>query len=1259
MTAPTPARIFISYATRDGAEAAAKLRLDLEAQGFSIWQDIVALQGNTDWWSQIENALRSKELQHFILVVTPGALESPVVRREIRLARQEGKTVSPVRGPSIENMAAIPRWLGNLYDLDVAERRTNLLRVLESPGTAKRVPMMAPEPPFDFVARPVEFDALKKLLLDPMGDAVAITAALRGAGGYGKTTLAKALAHDSDIQDAYFDGVLWVELGEQGGGRMLSLIADLVALVTGEARTMTTIEAARTALAEALGDRRILLVVDDVWQKHYLDPFLQGGKNTTRLVTTRFDKELPETAVRQAVDAMRADEALRLMAWGLPDDQATPLAAELGDLAQRLYDWAQLLKLANGFLRDRVGKFNQPLGRAIDEAKARLAAKGLPAFDDPKAKGHEGRHKSVAAAIGINLDLLNEDKRAKFGQFGIFPEDADIPIGIVARLWAPAGESADHFATLDLLTELYDLSLLLSFDLDHRTIRFHDTTRHYLQHTAGKTGLSAQHRRLVEAIGDMGGASDTSPADTEYFYRFLPYHLAGAGDRAKLDALLLDPGWLQAKLVATASPQALVADYDQHGQGHMQNYIGRTLRLTTGILSRNNCQLMPQLLGRLMAYADPAAPAFLKSARRLVRAPALLPTLPSLTPPGAQIARLEGHTGSVGVLAVLPDGRLASGSDDNTIRLWDPATTFELARLEGHTHRVTALAVLIDGRLASCSIDRTIRLWDVSGESAAAGAETACIKCYSSIYALAVLPDGRLASGSDDGDIQLWDPKSGAATALISVSTEAVHALAVLHDGWLAAASVFDSICLWDPGSMSGASRSAGAKPNYINGSAAGNCSWVRALAVLADGRLASGLHDGTILLRAPGSGAFISALQSTMKDVTALAALPDGRLASSSSDGSIRLWDPGSTSGESPASGPNVVWTAGRAGPVRALAALPNGRLASSSSDGNIRLWDPGAEFGASPVTSAEIVYVKGHAGPVTALAVLPDGRPVSGSGDCTIRVWDQGAMSSVCVAARNEKNNQRLGVTALAVLHDGRIASSWSDGTIKLSDPGSGATIAAFMEGISWRHAMAVLPDGRLALGSDEGTVRLYHPGFLYQVSTMWRAETARLDGHRRPVRALVALPDGRLASGSDDNTIRLWDLDTCVETTRLEGHTGGVYALTLLSDGRMASGSDDKTIRLWYLGSMFGGSPTSVAETSRLKGHMSSVNALAVMPDGRLASGSADNTIRLWNPATGHQLCLLEVDAPVLCLAALPDCRLVAGDEIGLLHWLEIVD
>src|SRR6516162_4045648 len=92
--------------------------------------------------------------------------------------------------------------------------------------------MMAPEPPPDFVQRAVEFDALKRDLLGAKGDAVAITAALRGAGGYGKTTLAMALAHDPDIEAAYPDGILWVELGEKPDS-LLPIISYLIKRLTG------------------------------------------------------------------------------------------------------------------------------------------------------------------------------------------------------------------------------------------------------------------------------------------------------------------------------------------------------------------------------------------------------------------------------------------------------------------------------------------------------------------------------------------------------------------------------------------------------------------------------------------------------------------------------------------------------------------------------------------------------------------------------------------------------------------------------------------------------------------------------------------------------------------------------------------------------------------------------------------------------------------------------------------------------------------
>ena len=156
-------------------------------------------------------------------------------------------------------------------------------------------------------------------------------------------------------QDAYFDGILWAELGEKPEN-LLSIVSDLIEILSGERPGLENLNAAAAKLGEALGDRRILLIIDDAWREQDLRPFLQGGRNTTRLITTRLDDILPAKAERQTVDAMAADEALSLLSWGLPEDQVAAQTQALSALAQRLGEWAQLLKLVNGFLRDRVNK---------------------------------------------------------------------------------------------------------------------------------------------------------------------------------------------------------------------------------------------------------------------------------------------------------------------------------------------------------------------------------------------------------------------------------------------------------------------------------------------------------------------------------------------------------------------------------------------------------------------------------------------------------------------------------------------------------------------------------------------------------------------------------------------------------------------------------------------------------------------------------------------------------------------------------------
>jgi WD40 repeat protein len=108
------------------------------------------------------------------------------------------------------------------------------------------------------------------------------------------------------------------------------------------------------------------------------------------------------------------------------------------------------------------------------------------------------------------------------------------------------------------------------------------------------------------------------------------------------------------------------------------------------------------------------------------------------------------HGSLVFSLAALPDGRLASGGEDGTIRLWPKDARGEFTVL-WHGGHVYSLAVLADGRLASGGEDGMIRLWpkDFAGEPVV-------LSHGSPVESMAMLPDGRLASGDVEGTIKLW-----------------------------------------------------------------------------------------------------------------------------------------------------------------------------------------------------------------------------------------------------------------------------------------------------------------------------------------------------------------------------------------------------------------------------------------------------------------------------------------------------------------------
>ncbi len=305
---------------------------------------------------------------------------------------------------------------------------------------------------------------------------------------------------------------------------------------------------------------------------------------------------------------------------------------------------------------------------------------------------------------------------------------------------------------------------------------------------------------------------------------------------------------------------------------------------------------------------------------------------------GSTIVIYTGHLSPVATVAWSPDGkRIASGSGDQTVQVWDADNGAHSFVYRGHTTNINAVAwspARTRQRVASASGnsffkgEHVVQVWD------------AATKTHSLTYqghtqpvrAVAWSPDGtQIASGSEDKTVQVWDAGSGSLSFSYSRHTGIVSSVAWSPDGKrIASASDDTTVQVWD-------ARTATPIFSFSHTSMVNAVAWS---------------PDGMSIASASGN-VFLGG------------------------EHSVQVWDA--------TTGIHILTYKGHTTPVNTVAWSPDSKRIASASAGpekNVQIWD---------ATSGATIYTyRGHTLGVNDLTWSPDGQFIaSASNDGTVRVW------------------------------------------------------------------------------------------------------------------------------------------------------------------------------------------------------------------------------------------------------------------------------
>ena len=964
-----------------------------------------------------------------------------------------------------------------------------------------------PELPKPFLRQKETFNQTKDLLSAKLRTLPSsqVKIGIHGMGGSGKSVFAADIAQDQVVRQIFTDGIFWISVGTSPN--ILQRQSDLAVAFGGEPY-VKDIESGKRQLRELLGEKKVLLILDDVWEIEHCRAFEVIGALGGLVVTTR-DSEI-----------ITAFDGTKVLLESFSDEQALSL------LAQSIGSQRELLPVEAQQVAQECG--NLPLALAISAALVKDGVSWdwlLGALKEAELEYLEHQDRSVFKSLKVSIDKLNEDEKEAYLRFAVLPDDTPVPCETILNLWQYANKMREYNAKR-LLARFESRSLLKrTGTLPKQFIELHDLQLSFLR--VVKKDCEEYHKELLESYKKQFPNGWHTGLNDGYYFEQLPWHFHKAKIKQELYSLLFDYKWIQAKLNRT-NPLSLLMDYDLLDEGSEDVLLLKSaFNRAEHILVQDKKQLPSWLWGQLADNQSPRIQLLLNECKEKRQGFVWLrPITPSLKPISDSLEYTVKTT-------VYRPGGMAIASDSEHILITSSKPNVQILSLKKRklvrtlqcksTKAICAVGIIQNTEIAvTASYDGIIELWNLKSWKQEKWFDTQT----EGIQELNITPDGKqVVATYYDGGYKIWSLESERLLFTIPGKKHECRQAVVTPDGnFIVAITSYNTIEIWNL-------KTRRREPQSIRSEDDAFCS---VIVVPEENKIVAASRK-VIKIWDFDTCEFRQELSAHTEWINFIKVFPDmACLISVSKDKTIKFWE-------------FETWKCWETLPtaskeiVSVVFQKNSEYVLSLDSSGILKIWN-------IKTHSQERVSNREKVRSINTIAISPDANQVVGDvAFNTVAIWTLNDGKQVDLL-----KIEHLSISAIVWTKSGIViaGTNYSDNQFEIWNLNKKQQIS-IIPNLSGQHIYSVkcllTPEAKLVAYVINEDTSIY----VWDIEDQKQLST--LTGHAKRINALAVMPNNNQMISVADNEFRIWDLRTCSPLNIFKNPFSFVTAMAVLPDGK----------------------------------------------------------------------------------------------------------